>query len=93
MTERTSRTALTIRGDRIAWLDELAPYSYAIPEAKNPPEVFTRFVSGQEVDPRDLYAALDKEGRAAVIDDPEAVSIVEVLLARLDAAFPPDALR
>lgn len=86
--DRTSGSALTVRGKHIAWLNELAPYTYAVPEHLNPPDVVTNFVTGRDVAPDELYNALDREARGPVSDDPDALRVIDLLLERLRVAFP-----
>lgn len=80
----------TIRGTPIASLAELQAYAYEVPEDKAPPALLSRFTAGAEVDPGELFATLDAEGRIAAGDSDAAVEIVETIKRRLRTAFPDD---
>jgi len=77
-----------IDGQAIATLAELQALSYEVPEDKVLPAVLTRFTSGAEVAPGELYRALDGEARDAVGDSDAGQELLEMLLRRLRAAFP-----
>jgi hypothetical protein len=80
----------TIRGKPIASLAELQAYTYEIPEGQAPPQLLNRFVAGEEVDPAELFAALDTEGRSAAGDSDAALEIIETIKRRLSTTFPND---
>lgn len=77
----------SIRGRPIATLAELQLYAYEVPEDDEPPELITRLIAGDDVDPGDLYRELASEGRAAVANSDSALELVETLLRRLRAGF------
>lgn len=83
-----SKIDLAIRGVPIATLEEIRTYAYEVPEHLSPPAIMTRFTAGEDVDPGDLYRALEGEGRVAAGDSDAALEILETLKARLRAAFP-----
>ena len=83
-----SKIHRSIRGRPIATLAELQLYAYEVPEDRVPPQVFTRLTAGEDVDPAELYQALENEGRIAAGDSDAALEIVETLKRRLTDAFP-----
>lgn len=78
----------TIRGKPIASLAVLQTYMYEVPEDQAPPPVLSRFAAGEEVDPAELFTAVDTEGRSAAGDSDAALEIIETIKRRLIRTFP-----
>lgn len=78
----------SIRGKVIANLAELQAFAYEVPEGEVPPSALTRLAAGMDLDPDELYRALETEGARAAGDSDSALVFIETLKARLRKAFP-----
>lgn len=83
-----SRILRTVRGHPIASMAELQLYAYEVPEGSLPPPIMSRLTAGEDVDPRELYLALEGEARATVAHSDAALEVVEAIRQRLTAVFP-----
>lgn len=84
----TPSATYTLRGHVIATDREIRGYAIEVDEGMNPPAAFNRLVAGKDVEPDELYSALDGEGRRVVGGSDHGLKHLEFILGRLRQCFP-----
>ncbi len=82
---------LYVRGEQILSLAEFQRFAYGLPEDAVPPEILTRWATGEAFEPSELLRCLETEAIGVAASSDESLEVVRLASERLKGAFP-DAL-
>lgn len=81
---------LCVRGERILSLAEFQRFAYGLPESAVAPELLTRWVTGEDIEPAQLLGCLETDAIDAATSSDESLEVVRAASERLRKAFPED---
>lgn len=80
---------LYVRRKQILSLEEFQRFAYGLPEDAVPPELLTRWATGEEdIEPSELLRCLEREAIGAAASSDESLEVVRLASERLKKAFP-----
>jgi len=79
---------LYVRREQILSLAEFQRFAYGLPEDAVPPELLTRWATGEDIEPLELLRCLETEAIGAAASSDESLEVVRLASERLKGAFP-----